>query len=182
VITLLNAGRIEAGVPFQFYTEGVTPHVARVLAAADTERLRIARAYGVPYRSLQAWIAASYGHHGADIHTAVAGNPSYAAIKAPTTLVHRYLLEDVPTGLVPLVELGEAAGLAVPTLRTLAEMARITLGDVWQPPRTLEALGLDGVGPEEIRIAVEGEPALLPAVGVFGSPFGNVVTTLEVAV
>jgi opine dehydrogenase len=184
VITLLNAGRIEAGVPFQFYTEGVTPHVARVLAAADSERLSIARAYGVPHRSLQAWIAACYGHHGTDIHTAVSGNPNYAAIKAPTTLVHRYLLEDVPTGLLPLVELGDAAGLPMPTLRTLAEMASITLGDdAWQTPRTLEALGLDGQGPEEIRRAVEGEPALLPGMsGAVLSSFGNVVSTLEVAV
>jgi opine dehydrogenase len=163
IITLLNAGRIESGVGFRFYSEGVTPHVARVLAAADAERIQIARAYGVPYRSLPAWVAATYGHHGNDMQTAVGSNPGYAAISAPTTVVHRYLLEDVPTGLIPLLELGEAAGLAVPTLRTLADMAHLTLGsDSWQRPRTLESLGLDGTSPEEIRLAIEGEPILRP--------------------
>src|SRR5262249_11814409 len=44
-IALLNAGRIQAGEPFDFYAGGVTPAVAAALAAADRERLQVARAY-----------------------------------------------------------------------------------------------------------------------------------------
>jgi opine dehydrogenase len=46
-ITLGNAERIQKGDAFDFYTDGVTPRVAAVLAAADAERLRIARAYQI---------------------------------------------------------------------------------------------------------------------------------------
>src|SRR5581483_5317196 len=156
VITLLNAERIRRGDSFDFYTEGVTPAVAATLADADAERLRIAHAYGAKVCSLRAWIATAYGHRGDTVLTAVGGNPAYVGIKAPTSLEHRYLLEDVPTGLIPLLELGRAAGLALPTLRALVERGRAARGgERWQSPRTLEALGLKGLGAEGIRIAVE---------------------------
>jgi opine dehydrogenase len=172
-IALLNAERIRRGDTFDFYTEGVTQAVARVLAVADAERLRIARAYGVPACSLPAWVAVAYGHHADTIQTAVGGNPAYVGIKAPSTLNHRYLLEDVPTGLIPLMELGRAAGLAVPTLGGLVERARAALGgERWQRPRTLRALGLDGLSTQAIRTFVERgfapqpvEPAAVPAPG-----------------
>jgi opine dehydrogenase len=164
VITLLNAERIARAESFDFYTDGVTPGVAEVLAAADAERLQIARAYGVDVSSLPEWIAAAYGHHAPTMQEAVGGNPAYVGIKAPTTLVHRYLLEDVPTGLIPLLALGEAAGLHLPTLRGLVNLARKTLGGQrWEGPRTLDALGLDGLGTEEIRAHVEGATTAMPS-------------------
>lgn len=158
VITLMNADRIRRGDSFDFYTDGVTPAVAQVLAAADAERLRIASAYGVTVDSLTAWIGTAYGHHAETVHEAVGGNPAYVGIKAPSTLVHRYLLEDVPTGLIPLLELGRAAGLHLPTLSGLVVAARGALGAVrWQRPRTLTALGLSGMTPDAIRILVRGD-------------------------
>jgi len=156
VITLLNADRIQRGEPFDFYRQGVTSVVAAALAAADAERLRIARAYAVPACSLRDWIARAYDHHAETIHAAIAGNPAYVGIKAPTTLVHRYLLEDVPTGLIPLLELGKAAGLNLSVLTALVNRSRALLGKQrWQRQRTLDALGLDGLSAESIRAYVE---------------------------
>ncbi|HZZ79078.1 MAG TPA: NAD/NADP octopine/nopaline dehydrogenase family protein, partial [Gemmataceae bacterium] len=154
-ILLLNAGRIERGEVFDFYTDGVTSRVAQVLTAADAERLRIASAHGERVQSLQEWIAAAYGHQGDTLQDAVAGNPSYVGIKAPTTLQHRYLHEDVPTGLVPLIELASAAGLAVPTLRSLVTLAEFTLQrSDWPGERSLATLGLDCMSIAEIRRVV----------------------------
>jgi opine dehydrogenase len=156
VITLLNADRIEKAAPFDFYTDGVTPAVAAALEAADLERCAVARAYGEYVESLPTWIASSYGHHADTFLEAVGGNPAYVGIKAPTTLNHRYLLEDVPTGLVPLLELGAAAELALPMLRSLVKLARMKLnGARWENPRTLEALGLGGLTARGIRHFIE---------------------------
>jgi len=161
-ITLLNAERIKRRDSFDFYAEGVTSDVADVLQAADAERLRVARAYGVVVPSLPEWIAQTYGHHANTVQAAVGGNPAYKGIAAPTTVVHRYLLEDVPTGLVPLVELGRAAGLSTPTLERLIEKASGLLGeDSWQQARTLDALGLDGLNTTEIQTFVERGPVLV---------------------
>lgn len=96
-ITLLNAGRIERGESFDFYTEGVTAAVAATLADADAERLAIARAYGVPAISLVDWVEIAYGHRGESIQAAIGDNPAYSGIKAPNTLRHRYQL-PLPVG------------------------------------------------------------------------------------
>jgi opine dehydrogenase len=148
VITLLNAERIARGESFDFYTQGVTPRIATALEAADAERLNIADAFGVRAESLPEWVAGAYGHRADTVLEAVGGNPAYVGIKAPTTLSHRYLLEDVPTGLVPLLALGRAAGLSLPVLHGLVGRARAALGgECWERPRTLRALGLDGLDP-----------------------------------
>ncbi len=53
-LTLLNAGRIEStNGDFQFYIEGVTPSVARVLEVLDRERVTVAAALGI--RARTAW-------------------------------------------------------------------------------------------------------------------------------
>jgi len=182
VITLLNADRIERGESFDFYREGVTHTVADVLAAADAERLRIARAYAVPACSLRDWIARAYDHHAETIHAAVTRNPAYVGIKAPTTLAHRYLLEDVPTGLIPLLELGKAAGLNLPVLTALADQSRMLLGrHRWQHPRTLEQLGLDGLSAQSIRVYVEQGrlPAIKRAAWPTPLPLGHFASSLE---
>jgi opine dehydrogenase len=176
VITLLNAERIARGESFDFYAEGVTSEVASILATADAERLRVARAYGVAVPSLTSWIGASYGHHADTIEAAVGGNPAYIGIKAPSTLAHRYLLEEVPTGLIPLVELGRAAGLALPTLTSLVRQARAVLaGTPWPRQRTLDILGLEGLGTRAIRRFVERGVTVAPRyfAAARAAPFGR---------
>ena len=154
-IALLNADRIARREVFDFYADGVTGPVAAMLAAADAERLRVAHAYAEPVQSLTEWIAAAYGHRGDTIQQAVAGNPAYRGIQAPATIRHRYLLEDVPTGLIPLLELGAAAGLALPTLRSLVNLAGLALGvNAWPHERSLESLGLNGLSVPEIRCVI----------------------------
>jgi opine dehydrogenase len=182
VITLMNADRIQRGESFDFYREGVTSSVAATLAAADAERLRIARAYAVPASSLRDWIARAYNHHAGTIHAAVGGNPAYVGIKAPATLQHRYLLEDVPTGLIPLRELGECAGLNLPVLTSLVDGGRSLLGArLWQRERTLEMLGLEGLSAESIRAYIErGRTAALANTKRTTSlPFGFIPSGLE---
>jgi len=182
-ITLLNADRINSGVPFDFYSDGVTPEVAGMLAAADVERIRIARAYGVTACNLQEWIASAYGHHADSVLAAVGGNPAYVGIKAPNTLVHRYILEDVPTGLIPLLELGRAARIAAPTLERLVELAQTTLGcQPWQDQRTLASLGLGGFTPAEICASVAEERSTEPAVAIGASALTSYYSTPDAAI
>ncbi|BDG59859.1 NAD/NADP-dependent octopine/nopaline dehydrogenase family protein [Caldinitratiruptor microaerophilus] len=166
VITLLNAGRIENDARgFEFYGDGVTPGVAAVLAAVDAERRAVAAAYGVQARALSEWIEAAYGHRAPDLHTAVARNPAYRGIRAPTVLSHRYLEEDVPTGLVPLAELGMAAEVPCPTMVALIRLASALHGvEYFRTGRTLERLGLGGLTPDGIRrFVLEGEVEACPA-------------------
>jgi len=107
-LTLLNAGRIESTFgEFQFYIEGVTPAVARVLEVLDRERVTVASALGIRARTAMEWLKMAYDSTGANLEEAIHNNPGYRGIKGPRTLNHRYLFEDVPMSLVPMVSVGQ---------------------------------------------------------------------------
>lgn len=158
-VTLLNAGRIEGGAePFEFYRDGVTPAVARVLEAVDGERVAVARALGVRPLDAREWLAEAYGAEGATLREAIGRNPGYAGIQAPSTLAHRYIAEDVPTGLVPMASLGRLLGVPTPAIDALIETANAMHGvDYRRCGRTLERLGMAGWTPGMLReFALEG--------------------------
>jgi opine dehydrogenase len=150
--TLLNAGRIESRAAFEYYGEGVTPSIARVVESIDGERLAVAARLGVRVPSLVEWYAASYGTRGGTLYETVQQVRGYDGIRGPATLQTRYLFEDIPTGLVPLSALGGALGVPTPLMRAVVELGGTLLGrDFWREGRSLEKLGLAGAGPEEIR-------------------------------
>lgn len=154
--TLLNAARIEAASPFEYYFEGITPAVAKVVEQIDAERLAAGAALGVELTSVKDWYAVSYGVEAPTLYEAIQRNQAYAGIKGPTTLNTRYLFEDVPTGLVPLALLGRALGLPMPATSAVVELVNIVLGrNFWKEGRTLEKLGLAGKAPQQIRTLVE---------------------------
>ena len=156
--TILNAGRIECKVGFDYYSEGITPAVARVAERLDAERLAVADALGVRVPSIVEWYGICYGVKGASLHDIVQHVRAYDGIRGPISLNVRYLFEDVPTGLVPLAALGEAVGVKTPLIRAVIELANGLLGrDFWQEGRSLARLGLAGLSAGEIRRRVMGE-------------------------
>ena len=113
-LTILNAGRIEStSGEFQFYIDGVTPSVARILDALDRERVTVAVALGIRARTGIEWLRMAYDAKGANLHEAIHNQPGYRGIKAPPTLNHRYITEDVPMSLVPIAALGRQYGVRV---------------------------------------------------------------------
>lgn len=156
VITLLNAGRISAENRFRFYIEGITPEVVDALAAADAERCAVARAYGVHALPVEQWLAKTYGTPVKGLPQALVEMPAFQEKLAPTGLRHRYVDEDVPAGLVPLQELARLADVGCPALDGLVEMAsRLNGRDYRREGRTLARMGLTGLTPDQVRLAVQ---------------------------
>jgi opine dehydrogenase len=152
---VLNANRIEAGESFDFYGD-MSLSVARVLEAIDRERLTVAAAFGIVLDSAREWLLKSYeGITGDTLYECIHSNPAYEGIKAPTTLQARHILEDVPTGLVPIASLGSLAGVATPASRAVVDVCAALLGrDFWREGRSVARLGLAGMSVEEIREVV----------------------------
>jgi len=149
--TLLNAGRIECKSPFEYYSEGVTPALAKVIEKLDAERLAIGAALGIKLMSIEEWYKESYGVTGSTLYELVQNVKAYEGIKGPTTLNTRYIFEDIPTGLVPLSLLGTVLGVRTTTMNAIVEVGNIVLGrDLWKEGRTLEKLGLAGKTPAQI--------------------------------
>ena len=152
-LAVLNAARIESTRgDFDFYMEGVTPNVAKVLEAMDAERIAVAAALGIPAMSARNWLYVAYDAVGRTLYEAIQNNHGYAGIKAPTALYHRYITEDVPMSLVPIATLGELLGVPTPTMRSMIHLASLLLGeDFWQQGRDVERMGIAGLTAKEIR-------------------------------
>jgi opine dehydrogenase len=159
-LTLLNAGRIEnTGGEFQFYIDGVTPSVARVLEVLDRERVTVAAALGIRARTALEWLKMAYDARGEDLHEAIHNQVGYYGIQAPRTLNHRYITEDVPMSLVPLAGLGERYGVSVRGINSIIQLACIIhRTDYWRRGREPRKLGLDRMSVSELTHYVnEGE-------------------------
>jgi opine dehydrogenase len=158
-LTLLNAGWIEATHgDYQFYIDGVTPSVARVLEVLDRERVTVASSLGIRARTSLEWLKLAYDTDGEDLHEAIHNQPGYYGIKAPPTLHHRYLFEDVPMSLVPIASLGKRYGVSVRGMESMIQIASIIhRTDYWRRGRTVEKLGLEQWSVSELtRFVQEG--------------------------
>ena len=158
-LTLLNMGWIEATHgDYQFYIDGVTPSVARVLEVLDRERVTVASALGIRARTSLEWLKLAYDTSGVDLHEAIHNQPGYYGIKAPATLNHRYIFEDVPMSLVPIASLGKRYGVSVRGMESMIQVASIIhRTDYWRRGRTVEKLGLEQWSVSELtRFVQEG--------------------------
>ena len=129
LILLSNLGL--AGLPDarRFYVDGVSAPVARLIEILDAERREVAEALEISLPTLRDLLLLWYGHEGARgeslfqvIHSVPAYQHSFFPHDVSTS---RYLLEDVPFGLVPLLRLAGRAGVAAPLTGALVAHAYV---------------------------------------------------------
>ena len=151
-LTLLNASWIERTKgDFQFYIDGATRSTAHVLEVLDRERLTIAAALGVNTRSALRWLKDAYSAEGETLYEAIQANPGYQGIKAPRNLRHRYIFEDVPFSLVPMVSFGVQFGVSTQMIDAIIQLAYVIHGtNYYQRGRTVKDMGLKGLRVTEI--------------------------------
>jgi opine dehydrogenase len=154
--TLLNTSLIESDCKWLYYWDGITPTIGAFVEAMDAERLAVARAFGLKMPSTLEWYKLAYGADADTLSEAVKKNMAYAEVKGQNTLCTRYLLEDIPMGLVPMVSLGKMLGVDVPRMETVVNLAELLIGrDLTSSGRTLDNLGLAGMSVDQIRAFLE---------------------------
>ena len=161
-LLLLNAARVDRKERFDYYIEGITPSIARVLETMDKERVAVAAALGVRAHTAREWLYLAYDAVGRNLFEALRGNPAYEGVLSPETLNHRYITEDVPASLVPIASIGEMLNVPTPTIRSIVQLASVIHGvNYWERGRTVEKLGIKGLSVREIRrLALEGPHAV----------------------
>ncbi|MCD6122114.1 MAG: NAD/NADP octopine/nopaline dehydrogenase family protein, partial [Spirochaetales bacterium] len=143
VISLLNIDRILRKEIFNFYTDGVTKKVAHYIEKVDFEFESIAAAIGINKLSVVDWLNSRYGLPKTSIYKMIKSNPTYKDILAPSTINHRYIWEDIPTGLVPMSLFGKNLGIPTPTIDYFVDEGSKLLNiDFRSEGRTLRKLGL----------------------------------------
>ena len=150
-ICLFNAATIERQDEFWFYRD-MTNNVANFIEKVDKERLSVGEAFDIHLLNICDWTRNSYKDaRGDTLCDLLKYNPSYYDIKAPGTIFTRQLTEDVPTGIVPIIELGKVAGVDTPLLNAMFLTIEALLGVDWSScGRTLKNLGLQGKTKYEI--------------------------------
>jgi len=157
-LCVLNAGWIEDDAEFQFYVQGATTSVAKVLEKVDEERVKVAAALGIRALTAREWLYLAYNAAGDNLQDAMKSNSGYKGIKAPTRINMRYITEDVPSSLVPISSVGKKFNVQTPTIDSIIHIAScLNQTDYWKEGRTVERLGIQDMTLRELRLLAIGE-------------------------
>jgi opine dehydrogenase len=159
---IMNAGWIEhTKGDFSYYCEGGTPAIARVIEELDRERISLCHKINYPTERLldffyKAGATSERAYRSGSFYQALQESEPNRFIRAPETLSHRYIAEDIPFGIVPMAYLGEMLGVPTPTINALIGLASlINDTDYRQTGWTLEKMGIEGMTLEELLNYVE---------------------------
>ncbi len=120
---LLNVGRTESHASYHYYTEGITPSIARLLEKIDFERTNVAFRLGYHLESCEDWLKRTYKVTGDNLYECIQNNPAYQSIIAPTSMDYRYISEDIPYGLVPLEAAAKVLDVETPLVTMVIDLA-----------------------------------------------------------
>lgn len=159
--SLANFTRMERGEDWDNY-DGITPAVGRMIEALDAERLAVAAAWGHAVRTAREHYLLTFDYlapgtvaeMAAQVHRRLQGPPG------PKTVEHRFLTEDIPFGLVPVIELGRMRGVALPLHEAGIRVVSALMGRDLAAGNDLLGELLPGIAPDELqRMARDGWPA-----------------------
>lgn len=154
--TLLNTSMIESKREWLYYWDGITPSIGAFIESLDLERVALGRVFGLNLPPIRTWYKLAYGVSGSSLSEAVKLNTAYAGVSGQTSLHTRYLLEDIPMGLVPMISLGKMLDVDVVRMETIVNLAQFILEkDLTTVGRTVETLGLAGKSASDIVSFVE---------------------------
>ena len=125
---LMNIGRIECEETYLHYKEGITPSIANFLEKLDSERVQLAEYFGYQLHSARQWLEDVYGSKGSNLYDALQKTTQYDQITSPTDINTRYVFEDIPTGIVPVLELAKLAGTPHKYLQLVLDLANELYG------------------------------------------------------
>jgi opine dehydrogenase len=141
--TLFNTSLIESNRDWLYYWDGITPSIGAFVEEMDRERCRLGQALGQNLMPVLEWYHTAYGAKGGTLCEAVRNNPAYAGVKGQKSLLTRYILEDVPMGLTPMVSLGQKLGIQTLRMKAVVNLAELLLDrDLTTTGRTLANVGL----------------------------------------
>jgi opine dehydrogenase len=153
-ITLMNVARIERTKgDFEFYHDGVSPAVGRLIEAVDKERVAIGEKLGVKViPDPELGVMQGYMTE-ATYDAGFMSAPGFAGVKAQSSLNYRYFNEDVGYGLVFLQKLGEQVGVETPVMSAVITLVSLLMKRdyVGEAKRTMETLGLSTYTAKELE-------------------------------
>jgi opine dehydrogenase len=152
---ILNAGWIEnTEGDFSFYTQGLTQSVGTICEAVDEERLNLIKTLGFEPISFSDWyyMTGYTSIKAVSISEALQSSKQQEKVKAPSSMKHRYIVEDIPYGLVPMSSLGDMLNVSTPAMRSLIYLSSlINRVDYWSEGLTVRKLGISDLSLDDLN-------------------------------
>ncbi|QZY56317.1 NAD/NADP octopine/nopaline dehydrogenase family protein [Crassaminicella profunda] len=120
---VLNITQIENSRKYKHYIEGITPVVANYIEKIDLERKEIYMYLGKNFFSVCDWLSLEYGSVGNTLYEKIQNTKAYDDIYGANSLKHRYIYDDLITGLVPIYWFGKSLGLKLYNLESFITFA-----------------------------------------------------------
>ncbi len=150
-LVVMNAAPLQHFERWDIHNEGTQPSVRAVTDRLDAERVAVREAlgYGAPHYPLSDHYLNDRWMYG-DAHKKLVKSGDWR--EHIDLFHHRYVTEDIELGLALLASVARWAGVDAPLAHGLLALAGGWLGrDLRRGPRTLEALGLDGLSREALQ-------------------------------
>lgn len=153
---IANMTNVDRNTGFLFYYEGFTPNTLILLEQIEEEFRSIARAYETSIVPMKELLNRYYGcDTSGDLLQAMRTVPNYAFSKAPGTLQHRFIEEDVASSLVPMQQLALKAKVRTPLIDSIINISSALLQrDFASDGRTLAKLGWTDMSHTELLRAI----------------------------
>lgn len=155
--TMLNCNWSESGAKYKYYQEGIGPTCGRIVEQIDTERVEIGKKLGLRLGKdlfdIYMEYEDQYNATGPDVSTMLKSVKAYNNIYASNEVKIRYIMEDIPTGMVPFVAVGKLLGMPVKKMQMVIDLCEGMLDEdltECESARSLEKLGLAGMSAEQI--------------------------------
>lgn len=151
VSTLMNMSRIEQIGPYRNSHYDITPSVAKIIEAVDSQRVEIARKLCRETYSFLEYIDIMYKIKGETAYEALYQISAHNVQMAPESLKHRYITEDVPYGLVSVSSIGRQIGMPVNMIEAVVNIACMANSeDYWLLGRNVKSMGFEGMNAQQM--------------------------------
>ena len=150
-LMVMNAAPLQHFEAWDIHSEGTQPAVRAVTDRLDRERIAVREAlgYGAPHYPLADHYDSDRWMYG-DVHRQLQKSGDWR--EHIDLQRHRYITEDTAIGLVLLASVARYAGVDAPLAHGLLAIAGAFVGrDLRAGDRTLEALGLADLSPDQLR-------------------------------
>lgn len=155
--TILNCNWSESGAKYKYYQDGIGNTCGRIIEQIDSERVEIGKKLGLilgkDLFDIYMEYEDQYGATGPDVTTVLKSVKAYDTIYASNEVKIRYIMEDIPTGMVPFVAVGKLLGMPVKKMQMVIDMCEGMLDEnlsTCDAARSLDKLGLAGMNAEQI--------------------------------
>jgi opine dehydrogenase len=154
--SILNTSLIESNHDWEYYNDGITPTIGKFLVELDKERIAIGEKLNLNLLPVKDFYKSIYNVKGDTLTEIVRSNSAYKGIKGQKQIDTRYILEDIPTGLIPMMSLGKKLNLNTLGMETICNMAKLLLNvDFKESERTVETAGIEDLDIEQLIEYVE---------------------------